>query len=187
MHLRLVANRLPPGLTDANPIPAVVFDEPPVLANPTQLQFENYVEIVGWEVTDPVIRGREVTMSLAIRVLRPLPGGSKVYARLIKGRSSRLNGEPHELTDGVYAPNLWRDGDYILHSFTFKAPTLEIQPGLHELIVGLRRSERQNFEISVPEAARASTACACGARSATSPPSARSRCGEASPAVRGFC
>lgn len=149
--LRLVANRLPPGEHDANPIPAVLHDEPPVLAHPTRLQFESYIEIIGWEVTEPVIRGREATLRLAIRVLRPLPGGSQVYARLLKGRSSRINGEPHELTGGIYPPNLWREGDFILHELRFTAPLLEIQPGPHELLVGLRRSERQNYEISVPE------------------------------------
>ncbi len=150
-YLRLVANYLPQGEHDLNPIPAVVLDAPAELAHPTLLRFESYIEIVGWEVTDPVIRGRPVTMQLSIRVLRPLPGGSKVYARLLKGRSSRLNGEPHELTGGIYPPNLWREGDFILHQFTFQAPALEIQPGAHELMVGLRRSERENFEISLPE------------------------------------
>ncbi len=150
--LRLVANRLPPGERDLNPIPSVVFDEPPALANPTRLQFENYMEVMGWEVTDPVVRGREVTLRLAIRVLRPLPGGSKIYARLLKGRTSLLNGDPHELTGDIYPPNLWREGDYILHEFTYQAPLLEIQPGPHELIIGVRRTEKQNFEISQPEA-----------------------------------
>jgi hypothetical protein len=149
--LRLVSNHLPPGEHDASPIPAVVLDEPAPLAHPTLLRFESYIEIVGWEVTEPVIRGREATLSLSIRVLRPLPGGSKIYARLLKGRTSRINGEPHELTGGIYPPNLWRAGDFILHRFTFRAPALEILPGAHELIVGLRRSERENFEISVPE------------------------------------
>lgn len=150
-YLRLVANALPPAEHDRNPLPAVVLDEPAQLAHATQLRFEGYIEIVGWEVTDPVIRGREATLRLSIRVLRPLPGGSKVYARLLKGRSSRINGEPQELTGGLYPPNLWRDGDFILHEHTFKAPLLEIQPGAHELIVGLRRSEHENFDISLPE------------------------------------
>jgi hypothetical protein len=121
------------------------------LRHPTLVRFDDYVEIIGWEVTDPVIRGRPVTLSLSIRVLRPLPGGTQVYARLLKGRSSRLNGDPHELTGGIYPPNLWRQGDYVLHRFTFDAPALEIQPGAHELLVGLRRSEKENIEISVPE------------------------------------
>lgn len=150
-HLRLVSNVLPDGEVDANPIPAVLFDAPVELAHPTLLRFEDYVEIIGWEVTDPVIRGRPATVSLSIRVLRPLPGGTQVYARLLKDRTSRLNPEPHELTDGIYPPNLWRQGDYVLHRHTFDAPLLEIQPGAHELYVGLRRTERENIEISVPE------------------------------------
>lgn len=150
-NLRLVANRLPEGEQNLDPIPSVVFDTPPQLAHQTQLRFEGYIEIIGWEVTEPIVRGREVELQLAIRVLRPLPGGSKIYARLLKGRSSRLNGDPHELTGGIYPPNLWREGDFILHRFTFEAPLLEIQPGEHELIVGLRRGEKQNFEISIPE------------------------------------
>jgi len=150
-HMRLVANRLPPGEHDRNPIPAVLFDEPVTLGHPTMVRFEGYIEIIGWEVTEPVIRGREATLQLSIRVLRPLPGGTQVYARLLKDRSSRINGEPHELTGGVYPPNLWREGDYILHRFEFEAPLLEIQPGAHELLVGLRRTEKENIEISVPE------------------------------------
>ncbi|MCX4242266.1 UbiA prenyltransferase family protein [Paraliomyxa miuraensis] len=153
-HLRLVANLLPSGEEDRNPIPGVLFDEPQPLRHPTMLRFENYIEIIGWEVTEPVVRGRKATLQLSIRVLRPLPGGSQIYARLLKDRTSRINGEPHDLTGGIYPPNLWREGDYILHRFEFEAPALEIQPGPHELIVGLRRNERQNFDISVPQGDR---------------------------------
>lgn len=150
-HLRLVANRLPPGEHDRNPIPEVLRDEAVELQHPTLVRFENYIEIIGWEVTDPVIRGRPASLMLSIRVIRPLPGGTQVYARLLKDRSSRINGDPHDLTGGVYPPNLWREGDYILHRFDFDAPLLEIQPGAHELLVGLRRTEKENIEISVPE------------------------------------
>lgn len=150
-HLRLVANRLPEGATDLNKIPQVVFDEPPALANPTLVSFENYIDIIGWEVTEPIVRGGTAELQVAIRVHRALPGGTKLYARFLKDRTSRINSEPHELTDGIYPPNMWREGDYILHRFTFTAPLLEIQPGDHEFIIGLRRGEKQNFGISTPE------------------------------------
>jgi hypothetical protein len=74
-----------------------------------------------------------------------------VYTRFLKGKTSRLNGDPQALTLDVYPPNLWREGDYILHEQTFEAPWLEIQPGPHEFFVGLRKSEHENFEISLPE------------------------------------
>lgn len=150
-QLRLVANVLPEGATDENPIPSVLFSGPPALRHPTSLRFGTYVEIIGWEVTEPIVRGREVTLRLAIEVLRPLPAGAKIYTRFLKGRSSRLNPDPQPLTGDIYPPNLWREGDYILHEQTFEAPWLEIQPLPHEFFVGLRRSERDNYEITVPE------------------------------------
>ncbi len=147
----LVANFLPEGVTDRNRIPSVLFDEPPQLANETHVQFGNYVEVIGWEITEPVVRGRDVTIRIAMKTLRPLPGGAKMYARLLKGRTSRMNGEPTALTNDIYPANLWRPGDYILHEVTFTAPWLEIQWGPHEVLIGLRRTERQNIEITIPE------------------------------------
>lgn len=150
-QLVLLSNVLPEDAEDHNQIPTVLFDEPPALANETYLRFENYVEIVGWQVTDPIVRGRKVVIELSIRVLRPLPGGSKIYTRFLKGKSSRMNGDPQALTNDIYPPNLWREGDYILHRFEFEAPLVEIQPAPHEFFVGLRRSEQKNYDISAPE------------------------------------
>lgn len=149
--LRLIANVLPEGATDLNRIPEVLFDEPPPLQHETMLRFENYVEVIGWQVTEPIVRGRKATIEVALRVLRPLPGGCKLYTRLLKDRSSRMAIEPQPLAMDVYPPNRWREGDYILHRYEFDAPPLEIQWGEHELIIGLRRSERENLEITVPE------------------------------------
>ena len=149
--LMLVANVLPEGATDLNPIPDVLLEAPPPMRHETLLRFENYIEIVGWQVTEPIIRGGTATIEIAIKVLRPLPGGCKLYTRLLKGRSSRMAVDPQPLAMDLYPPNLWREGDFILHQYEFKVPPLEIQWGPHELIVGLRRSETKNIEISAPE------------------------------------
>lgn len=149
--LRLIANVLPDGATDLNTIPEVLKDEPPQLGHETMLRFENYVEVIGWQVTEPIVRGRKASIEVALKVLRPLPGGCKLYTRLLKDRSSRMAIEPQPLAMDVYPPNLWREGDFILHRYEFDAPPLEIQWGQHELIIGLRRSERENLEITVPE------------------------------------
>jgi hypothetical protein len=128
-----------------------VFDDPPQLAHETLLQFENYLEIIGWEVEEPLIRGRKRTLKLAIRVKRPLPGGSKIYHRFIGGKLSRIHREAVSIADDAYPSNLWREGDYILHQYEFEVPALETIPGEYELSIGLRRSETKNFTISVPE------------------------------------
>jgi hypothetical protein len=148
---RLIANVLPEGAEDRNPLHEVVFDEPPQLAHETLLQFENYLEIIGWEVEEPLIRGRKRTLKLAIRVKRPLPGGSKIYHRFIGGKLSRIHREAVSIADDAYPSNLWREGDYILHQYEFEVPALETIPGEYELSIGLRRSETKNFTISVPE------------------------------------
>jgi hypothetical protein len=122
-----------------------------VLAHETLVRFESYVEVIGWEVTEPLVRGREATLQVAFRVLRPLPGGSKLHARFNRGRIARINGEAHELAEGLYPCNLWRPGDYVLHRFTFEVPVLETLPGSYDLVLGLRRSESENYDVTVPE------------------------------------
>lgn len=149
--LRLVANVLPDGWTDRNRIPEVLSHEPFALENETYVRFEEFVEVVGWQVDGPIVRGRKHTLQLELRVIRPLPGGAKIFARFLGGRLSRINPDPQPLAEDLYPCNLWRNGDYILHRYEFTAPALEILPGEYDFVVGLRRSETKNFEISQPE------------------------------------
>jgi len=150
-NLRLVANRLPDGADNLDPLTDIVLDEPPALAHETLLNFEDYVEVIGWEIDGPLRRGKEHTLQLAIRVLRPLPAGSKLYARMLEGRLSRIGGEPHEFAEGLYPCNLWRKGDIIWHRWTFETPPLEVMPGEYDILLGIRRSERANFAVRIPE------------------------------------
>ncbi len=153
-RLRLVANRLPEDAENVDPLADIVLDAPPALAHETLLNFDDYIEVIGWELDGPLRRGKEHTLQLAIRVLRPLPAGSKLYARMLKGRLSRIGGEPHELTDGLYPSNLWRKGDIIWHRWRFQTPPLEVLPGEYDLLLGLRRSETVNYSIRIPEGER---------------------------------
>jgi hypothetical protein len=149
----LVSNVLPEGAVDRNPIAAVLFDAPPALEHETRVRFESYLEVVAWEVREPLVRGTRRKLRLVLQALRPVPGGTKIYARFLRGRMSRINAEPHEIASNLYPPNLWRAGDFILHEIDIDVPPLEILSGRHELVVGLRRSEKQNYEITIPEEA----------------------------------
>ena len=146
----LIGNTLPPGAADENPVLRVLHDQPPALAHATLVRFEDFVEVIGWAWHEPIVRGRETTLEVALRVLKPLPSGSKIYVRLQQGKLSRINPAPHELAEGVYPPQHWRAGDYILHRFTVAVPMLEILPGAHEVVLGMRRTESSNFKISEP-------------------------------------
>lgn len=147
----LLANTLPPGATDNNTIRQVLFDAPPSLPHQTLVRFEDYVEIVAWDWEQPVVRGRETSLQVVLKVLKPMPGGAKITVRLQKDRLSRINPLPHDLAENIYPNQYWRPGDYILHRFTTTVPLLEILPGAHEVIVGVRRGEHQNYKISSPD------------------------------------
>src|SRR5690606_39639003 len=135
----LVANPLPPGAVDMNPIREVLFDDPPALAHETLLRFDDFVEVIAWEWDEPLVRGREAYLRVVLRPLKPLPSGTKITVRLQQGRLSRINPMPHELVEGIYPPQYWRPGDYLLHRFRVVVPTLEIVPGSHEVVIGMRR------------------------------------------------
>ncbi len=149
--LRLVSNVLPEGMTDRNRIPEVLSTSPYGLEHETLVRYEEFVEVVGWEVDGPIVRGREHTLKLELRVLRPLPGGAKIFARFVGGRLSRMNPDPQPLAEDFYPCNLWRAGDHVLHRYTFVAPMLEILPGEYDFVIGLRRGETKNYTITVPE------------------------------------
>ena len=146
----IVANTLPEGSEDQSPIRDIVFDEPVTLAKATYVEWEPYVELLAWEIEGEVHRGATITMHMVFRVRRSLPAGTKLYARLQKGKTSRVAAMPHELTGGVLPPNFWQPGDYVHHALEVEVPWLEVLPGEHELIVGLRRSEKTNLKISAP-------------------------------------
>lgn len=147
----LVANTLPPGEADMNPIRRVLFDEPPQLAHQTLVRFDDFVEVIAWEWDEPVVRGRDVELRVVLRPLKAMPSGSKITVRLQQGRLSRVNPMPHDLVENIYPPQYWRPGDYLLHRFRVHVPTLEIVPGPHEVVIGVRRTESTNYKITVPE------------------------------------
>ena len=113
-------------------------------------QWEPYTSSCWPGRSGEVHRGATITMHMVFRVRRSLPAGTKLYARLQKGKTSRVAAMPHELTGGVLPPNFWQPGDYVHHALEVEVPWLEVLPGEHELIVGLRRSEKTNLKISAP-------------------------------------
>ncbi|MCA9700878.1 MAG: hypothetical protein KC431_25350, partial [Myxococcales bacterium] len=148
----LVSNFLPPETDDQNPLKRFVVAESPQLANETLVAWDPYLELVGWEIEGPVHRGSKPVLHLEFRVQRPLPAGAKLYARLQKGKVSRVSAMPHELGgNGELPPNYWRAGDIIHDRIQLEVPWLEVMPGEHDLIVGMRRSETSNFRMTRPE------------------------------------
>ncbi len=148
--LVVVSNTAIAGLDDTNPLLAVVADEDPKLSHPTWVRFGDVLEVVGWELQGPIHRGQEVRLTVALHVLRRVPQALTIYTRLYRGKLSRINAVAHKPTGGVYPPQYWRKGDYIIDRFDFKVPPLEIVSGEHELIVGLSKTKRERYKVTLP-------------------------------------
>ena len=146
----IVSNFIPTGGEDQNPLLDIVVAEPPKLEHETLVSWDS-INLVSWEIEGKLHRGAKATMHMVFEVKRAPPAGIKMYARLQQGKLSRVAAEPHDLTGGDYPPNYWRAGDIIHHRFEFEVPTVEVMWGEHELIVGMRRSEKANIPITVPE------------------------------------
>jgi hypothetical protein len=149
--LKLVANFVPDGVEEIRPLGDVVYDEPPKLEHETFVQFDKRIELIGWQIDGEVKRGGEVTVSLAFRVIRALPGSAKIYVRLQKERISKINIFPHEPANGMYPGNFWRKGDYIVDRFTFEIPSVNTLPGEHEFFVGIAKDDKKKLPITLPE------------------------------------
>ena len=106
-------------------ISKLVLDDPPSPANRLDAAFEDQLETIGWEVTDPagvlqpsVVPSRGYHLRVYYRVLKPITGTWKAFVH-IDGQQRRFNGD-HNVLDGKYPMNLWRPGDVIVDDLDFQ-------------------------------------------------------------------
>ncbi len=149
--LELLANFEAPGFEIVKPLEHIVFDELPPIAHETYVRFDQHLEVVGWQIDGELKRGSEITVTLALRVLRPLSAGTEIHVRLQQGRMSKINIKPHRAAEDLYPANNWRRGDIILDRVTFEIPRANVIPGPHDLFIGIARNQKKNLEISAPE------------------------------------
>lgn len=163
----LVTNVLPPTMSDLSPIPEVLKAAAAGTGTPTDLQFGDALELLEWEVVGTPRVGDTFHLRLTFRAKKKLPLGSRITARLKRGRISRVHERPERLAHGVYPTNLWRYGDILVHDAVIRVPPLEALPGAHDVIVTIH--EREKSPLSIRHA-RAKTAGETTGDVATSTP-----------------
>ena len=147
----LVSNVQSTAVEAVDPLTDILFSEPPPLEHAARVRFEDRIEIYGWEIEGELKRGRIVTVTLGIKVLRPLPAGTKMLVRMQQGEMSKVNLEGHDLAEDLYPGNYWRPGDYILDRVHFEIPRINTLPGTHEFFIGLEKNQKARFTITLPE------------------------------------
>ncbi|HEX9103122.1 MAG TPA: hypothetical protein VF997_13010, partial [Polyangia bacterium] len=107
----MLSNRLGPGERDLNPLRLYVSDKPPTPAHPLSINFDNKVELIGWDAPAAVGGHQEFKLKLYFKVNAPLPGSYKIFVH-IDGAGTRINGD-HVPLDGKFPTNYWVVGSYI--------------------------------------------------------------------------
>ena len=141
----MLSNRL--ASRRARPEPAAslyVSDKPPTPAHPLSINFDNKVELIGWDAPAVIGAHQDFKLRLYFKVNAPLPGSYKVFVH-IDGAGTRINGD-HVPLDGKFPTNYWVVGSYITDEHTIHpsdnntgaAPNSGYLPDLHGHVPRLR-------------------------------------------------
>jgi len=137
-QLLLVANFLPAGAEDLNPIPGFIVATPPHFEQPVGAVLEGSLELLGATFSSPSVGLQgEVEVSYYFRVLRPTSRRWKVFVHMEtphhRIETARTD---HEAAGGVFPTNTWRVGDIVRDTHRIKVP-LFTPLGDYSLLIGL--------------------------------------------------
>jgi len=108
----LVSNQLRTGEEDKNPITNALIDELPAAANKIAINFEDKIELVGWQVDPKEPRaGSPADITLYWRALTDNPGTWKVFVH-IDATGQRIHGD-HDPVENLFPTRNWKKGDLV--------------------------------------------------------------------------
>ena len=114
----MLSNRLGPGERDLNPLRVAVSEKPPTPAHPLEINFDNKVQLVGWDAPPSISPRQDFKLKLYFKVLTPLAGSYKVFVH-IDGAGTRINGD-HLPLDGKFPTQYWVPGTYVTDEHTVR-------------------------------------------------------------------
>lgn len=114
----MLSNRLGPGEHDLNPLRLYISDKPPTPAHPIEINFDNKVQLIGWDAPASISPRQEFKLKLYFKVNAPLPGSYKVFVHF-DGAGIRINGD-HVPLDGKFPTQYWVPGTYVTDEHTVR-------------------------------------------------------------------
>jgi 4-amino-4-deoxy-L-arabinose transferase-like glycosyltransferase len=135
----MLSNRLGPGEHDLNPLRLYVSDKTPTPAHPLDINFDNKVQLIGWDAPPSISSRQDFKLKLYFKVNAPLPGSYKIFVHF-DGPGLRINGD-HVPLDGKFPTQYWVPGSYVTDEHTVhpsdnntgSAPT----SGYYQIYMGL--------------------------------------------------
>lgn len=133
-QILLLAAQVRAGEEDRNPLRRLISNTRPQPKTAVSATFEDYVELIGYDLPAEISRGEEIPLRLYFRVLKPLGGGYKVFVHF-DGMGSRFNGD-HVPLDGKYPTPYWTSGQYIIDEHRVPTSRLNQAPGYYQVFTG---------------------------------------------------
>lgn len=122
----------------------------PPLAHRCRIVFDDSLELLAWQLTKPLARGKGSEFQAVFRVLKPLKGHLRIVPTL-RGKpfSPWPSFESPSSTD-TFPISAWQQGDLILFRKVLEVPLLLTSSGPLELRIGLARSQYSYRPITFP-------------------------------------
>lgn len=141
-QILLASSQLGAGETNQNPLDAIVLDAAPSVANRVEVNLEDKLENLGWEVwdlsgkerVDSVVPGRKYRFRTYWKALAPVTQEWETFIH-IDGFQRRFNGD-HKTTGGKYPFHLWQVGDVVVDDYEFSLEP-NFTPGRYNVFYGL--------------------------------------------------
>jgi len=143
--LLLVANHLPAGAEDRNPIRRLLLTEPPQPKHPVGATFDNgALELIGGDFSrSSVALGRSFDLTLYFRVKRPLSKRWKVFVHFETPRYRVGTGATdHAPAGGAFPTDTWRVGDIVVDRHRIAVPVFS-PVGSYSLQAGLFSGDKR--------------------------------------------
>lgn len=137
----ILSNRLGPGETDLNPLRRLVSDTPPKPKTPINVNFEDKLQLIGYDLPAEVAHGADVPVKLYFKVLAPLGGTYKIFIHF-DGPGARINGD-HVPLDGKFPTQFWTPGTYVTDDYTIKPDRATEPQGNFQFFFGLFAGDKR--------------------------------------------
>ncbi len=137
----ILSNKLGANETDLNPLRRFVSEAPTAPQTKLSINFEDKLELIGFDIPTAVNRGEDVKVRLHFKVLAPVGASYKVFLHF-DGPGARVNGD-HVPLDGKFPTQFWSAGTYVIDEYLLK-PDRATQPaGAFQLYFGLFAGDRR--------------------------------------------
>jgi hypothetical protein len=131
----MLSNRLMSNEHDVNPLRLYVSNQTPLMSNKVEINFDNKIELIGYDVPPVVQKGEDIKLRLYFKVLAPVSGAWKIFVHL-DGAGSRINGD-HVPLEGRFPTQYWVPGYFITDEHMIRPDRATEADGYHQLFMGL--------------------------------------------------